>query len=248
MYPSPGVIERIGPNWDWIWIDAQHGDLDYRETVTLIRAANLIGKPVLVRPPGQDTGWISRVLDAGAAGVIVPMIESLEEAKAMIQAAKFPPEGNRSYGGRRIIDLLGRTYYKTANRDTVLILQLESDDAVAKAEQLAALEGVDGLFLGPDDLLIRSGQEVETPKNPETIGRQNKAVADACQKYEKLGAGIGVAGPMMQMAKDYGFDLIVGGGDVPFLVGGSKKSADEIRAFFADSTQSNDAVGPSTLY
>src|SRR5437764_815433 len=105
--PSPGVIERIGSDWDWIFVDAQHGDLDLPEAIDLIRAADLVGRPSLVRTPAHDPGWILKLLDAGAAGVIIPMVESLNDARAMVRAAKFPPVGNRSYGGRRVIDRLG---------------------------------------------------------------------------------------------------------------------------------------------
>lgn len=246
MYPHPGTVERLGANWDWIWIDAQHGDLDFREVVDLIRAANLVGKPVLVRPPGQDAGWISRVLDAGASGVIVPMLESVEEASAMVRAAKFPPLGNRSYGGRRIIDLQGRGYYRTANRDTLLILQIESNEAVTLADQFASMDGVDGLFLGPDDLLIRSKLDVDTPKDNGTIGQQTRAVAQACRKHGKCMAGIGANPAMMEMAKENQFDLIVGGADVSFLASGSKTASDSIRAFFAQTKSSGQTKSDSS--
>ena len=231
-YPSVGALERIGPDWDWIWIDVQHGDLDLRETVSLIRATDLIARPGLVRVPGQDPGWIGKVLDAGAAGVIVPMVESLEEAQAMVRAAKFPPIGNRSYGGRRVIDRLGRSYYKTANRDTVLILQVESNAAVELADRLAALEGVDGLFLGPDDLLIRDGWDVDAPKDMKTIGRQSRHVGECCRRHGKLSVCLGVSDATLAMAKEFGYRLVVGAGDVGFLAGGSKAAAQRLRAQF----------------
>lgn len=233
MYPSAGVIERIGADWDWIWIDAQHGDLDFREVVDLIRACHLIDRPSLVRVPAQDAGWIGKVLDAGASGVIVPLVESVEEALALVKAAKFPPLGNRSYGGRRVIDWQGRSYYETANRDTVLVLQVESSAACAIAGELAALEGVDGLFLGPDDLLIRDGRHVDAPKNQETLGWQMRAVADACQANGKWSTCVAVAEPAQAMAHELGFGLVVGGGDVGFLATGSKIGSEKIRAFFS---------------
>jgi 4-hydroxy-2-oxoheptanedioate aldolase len=239
-YSSPGALERIGPDWDWIWIDAQHGDLDFRETAHLLRVADLIQRPALVRIPGQDPGWIGKVLDAGAAGVIVPMVESVQEAQAVVNAAKFPPQGNRSYGGRRAIDRFGRGYYKTANRDTLLILQLESNDAVALADSLAGMEGVDGLFLGPDDLMIRCGRDVDTPKSQETIGSQSSVVTESCRKYGKLVVGLGVSDAAMSMALAHRYDLVVGGGDVGFLAGGSSGAAQKIRSYF------NHATGPES--
>lgn len=236
MYPSRGALERIGPDWDWIWLDAQHGDMDFRDAADLVRVADLIDRPALVRVPAHDPGWIGKILDAGAAGVIVPMVESLAEAKAMITAAKFPPLGNRSYGGRRIIDRTGRGYYKSANRATLLILQLESNEAVDLADGLAAIDGVDGLFLGPDDLMIRAGKDVDAPKTRESIGRQSRAVADACHKNGKLVVGIGVSDAAMTMAKEDKYNLVVGGGDAGFLAGGSKAAAQKLRNHFKTET------------
>jgi 4-hydroxy-2-oxoheptanedioate aldolase len=232
MYPSAGALERIGSDWDWLWIDTQHGDIDFREAANLVRVSTLINRPAVVRIPSQDGGWITKLLDAGAAGVIVPMVETVAEAKAMVQAAKFPPLGNRSFGGRRIIDFAGRSFYKTANQDTLLIIQLESNEAVAQADAIAALDGVDGLFLGPDDLFLRDNQDVDAPKTLQTIGKQYQIVTDACRKHGKLQIGHGVNDVTLEMAKKFGYHLVVGGGDVGFLAGGSKAAAQKMHGFF----------------
>jgi 4-hydroxy-2-oxoheptanedioate aldolase len=232
-YPSPGALERIGPDWDWIWIDAQHGDLDFRDTVTLVRAGHLIGRPCLVRIAAHDPGLIGKILDSGAAGIIAPMVETVGEARLLATAAKFPPMGNRSYGGRRVIDFAGRGFYHTANRDTVLILQIESSTAADAADEMAALEGVDGLFLGPDDLLIRNGLDVDTPKTTESIGVALRKVASACKRHGKLLAGIGATDAMLGLARELKYDLVVGGGDVKFLAAGSTAAAKRVREFFS---------------
>jgi 4-hydroxy-2-oxoheptanedioate aldolase len=232
VYPSVGAMERIGPDWDWIWIDAQHGDIDIGEAASLVRTAELIGRPALVRIPAQDPAWVGKMLDFGAAGVIVPMIESLEQASAMIQAAKFPPLGNRSFGGRRVIDRMGRGFYRSANTDTLLILQTESSHAVALAEKIAALDGVDGLFPGPDDQAIRDGRDVDAPKDRETIGNQTRAVAEACRRQGKLSVGLALNDKAMEMARDFGYRLIACGSDVGFLTAESKAAAQKARAFF----------------
>ena len=216
-YPAPGIIERIGAAWDWFWIDCQHGELEYSDAVGLVKAAQLIGVPPIVRIPGIDPSWAARILDVGAAGVIVPMVESLAEARAMISATKFPPVGNRSFGGLRVATRAGADYYKTANRDTVLILQLESNEAVALADQLAALEGVDGLFLGPDDLVIRNGMEAKNPKDMAAIGRQSEIVAKACRRHGKLNVGIAGNEVGIGMAKHFKHDLVVGAGEFVLL-------------------------------
>jgi 4-hydroxy-2-oxoheptanedioate aldolase len=231
-YPSVGALERIGSDWDWIWIDAQHGDIDISEAAALIRSAELIDRPALVRIPAIEPAWVGKALDFGAAGVIVPMIESMQEARAMVRAAKFPPLGNRSFGGRRVIDRMGRGFYRTANTDTVLILQVESSNAVALAESFAALNGVDGLFPGPDDHAIRDGRDVDAPKGRDIIGDQTRSVAEACERHGKLSVGLAFTDAALEMSKEYRYRLVACGGDVAFLTSGSKNAAQKARGFF----------------
>ncbi len=248
MYPSLGALERIGTDWDWIWIDAQHGDLDFREAAELVRASHFIQRPALMRVPAHDAGWISKALDTGAAGVIVPMIESVEEAKALVRMAKFPPLGNRSYGGRRVIDLQGRAYNQTANRDAALILQLESAEACALADEIASLDGVDGLFLGPDDLLIRKGIDVNAPKDATTIGKELAIVTEACRKHGKKSFCVAAAEPAMQLARELGCNFVVGGSDVGFLAQGSGATSARMRTFFCEPHPASSKPAATTLY
>jgi 4-hydroxy-2-oxoheptanedioate aldolase len=173
------------------------------------------------------------MLDFGAAGVIVPMIESLDEAEAMIRAAKFPPLGNRSFGGRRVIDRMGRGFYRSANTDTLLIVQTESSESVALAEKIAALDGVDGLFPGPDDHAIRDGRDVDAPKDRDTIGNHIRAVAEACRRHGKLSVGLALNDAAMEMAREFGYRLIACGSDLGFLTAGSKNAAQKARTFFS---------------
>src|SRR6185436_17886989 len=119
MYPSPGAIERIGPDWDWIWIDGQHGELGYEETLAMVRACDRIERPAFVRVPHHGFGSISLALDTAPTAVIVPVVDTLEEARQIVKAAKFPPLGGRSYGGRRPIDLAGRLYSDSANEEVL---------------------------------------------------------------------------------------------------------------------------------
>src|SRR5688500_15778631 len=160
MYPGPGAVERIGPDWDWMWIDGQHGEMGYEQTLALVRACDLIQRPAVVRVPGHEAGPIGKTLDMGAAAVIVPCVDTAEQAGAGADAAKFPPLGKRSYGGRRPIDFQGRSYSDTANTDTLLIAQIESPQAIENADAIAATSGVDALFLGPDDLMLRRGHSM----------------------------------------------------------------------------------------
>jgi len=241
MYPSPGVVERIGPDWDWIWIDGQHGQMGYQDVLAQVRACNLVQRPAFVRVAGHDFGGIGLALDTGATGVIVPLVDNVEDAEQAVKAAKFPPLGGRSYGGRRPIDLLGRSYSDTANSDTLLVVQVESPEAVENAEEIAAVPGVDALFFGPDDITLRRGLPMNTPRSRKTLGREMEAVAAACRKHGKFAVTVGAGVEMLRLCVTTGFHMVVAGGDVRFLANASKQASAEARAVLKDTAaQSGD--------
>ena len=249
MYPSPGVIERVGSDWDWIWIDGQHGQIGYNEILGMVRACDLINRPSLVRVPGHDFGGIGLALDAGASGVIVPCVDTPEQAQNIVNAAKFPPMGKRSYGGRRPIDFHGRDYSDNANDDVLLICQIESPEAVDNADAIAAIDGVDALFLGPDDILLRRGVSMTAPRSKDLLSPDMEAVMNACRKHNKIGVMVGF-GEMLNVCVEMGFSLIVSGGDVPFLANTSKQVSTEARAALAksQSTQEVSSDAPNSPY
>lgn len=234
-YPSPGVIERIGTDWDWFWIDGQHGQIaGYQEILAMVRACDAIQRPAIVRVPWNETGPIALALDMGAAGVIVPCVNTVEEAQRAVQAAKFPPLGNRSYGGRRAIDRLGRAYSDTANEDTLLIIQIESPAAVEIVDALAAVPGVDGLMLGPDDIMLRRGQTMAAPRLKDSVGADFEKVAAACRRHGKVGVMAGARDEaMVRLAVSLGIQMIVPGVDVLFLAEGSKRASTGAREWAA---------------
>jgi 4-hydroxy-2-oxoheptanedioate aldolase len=229
MYPAPGVVERIGAEWDWIWLDGQHGQIGYDDMLALVRACDLVGRPAFVRVPGHDAGAIGLALDMGAAGVIVPCVDTLEQAQAIVTAAKFPPTGNRSYGGRRPIDLQGRAYCHDAKGEPLLVVQIESPLAVSNAEAIAALPGVDALFLGPDDILLRRGVAMDAPRTPDMLRPDLQAVVAASHKHGKGAVTVGVLPEMLSLCLDLEYDMVVAGGDVGFLASGSQQAAARAR-------------------
>jgi 4-hydroxy-2-oxoheptanedioate aldolase len=231
MYPSPGVIERIGCDWDWIWVDAQHGQLGYSDVIAMVRACDLAKRASFIRVPGHEFGPIGLALDTQPTGVIVPCVDTPEQARDIVNAAKFPPMGKRSYGGRRPIDLVGRDYSDSANRDVLLVCQIESPQAIENVDAIAATPGVDALFLGPDDILLRRGHSMTAKRTPDMIKPDMLAVANAARKHKKLAVTVGVGAEMFKLCVEMGFNMIVAGGDVMFLAGGSKQASTDARAF-----------------
>jgi len=250
MYPAPGIIERVGSDWDWIWVDGQHGEMGYNDILAIVRACNLVKKPALVRVPGHEASLISKALDCAPSGVIVPCVDTPEQAQTLVNAAKFPPLGNRSYGGRRPIDLQGRPYSDTANEDLMLVCQIESPEAIENAGAIAAIPGVDALFLGPDDIMLRRGYSMTNTHNKETLGKDMKAVIDACNKHGKIGCMVGFGEEMISLCHDMGFRMIVSGSDVAILANGSRQLSEAARQYLNDQskTRLSDSPGANSPY
>jgi 2-keto-3-deoxy-L-rhamnonate aldolase RhmA len=251
MYPAPGMIERIGPDWDWIWIDAQHGELDYQDVLALVRAAETAGSTAVVRVPWNEFAWISRALDTHCDAVVVPCVENVAEARQAVAAAKFPPLGRRSYGSRRIIDRIGRTYSDTANTDVMLIVQIESPEALENAEAIAAVPGIDGLFLGPDDVTLRRGHSMTAPRNPAMLEADMTSMANACHKHGKVAVTVAIGPDMIRLVKRLGYKMIATAGDVSLLANTSKSVTAEARAVLSEGSPEPTKPAPQparTLY
>ena len=230
MYPASGVIERIGSDWDWLWIDGQHGSLDYRDLIAAVRACNLIGRPAVVRVPSNEFGAIGTALDTGAEGVMVPLVNSADEARKAVKAAKFPPLGERSYGGRRPIDLFGRSYAHQSVAQPLLICQIETSAALTDVKGIAAVEGVDAVFFGPDDMRLEARLPMDAPLPQDYFLKAKRAIADAALAH---GIVAGSVFPSLELIKEgigLGYRLVVATADAVLLANGSRKISEEIRS------------------
>ena len=243
MYPASGIIERIGPDWDWVWIDGQHGELGYSDILAAVRACNLIQRPAVVRVPGQDPGAIGLALDTTADGVMVPMIDDAAQARQVVNAAKFPPLGNRSYGARRPIDLHGRAYSNADHEQPLLVCQIETPTALENVESIAAVDGIDVLFFGPDDISMRQGLPMDAPRPEGHFDEALKTVADAAHACGRIAGGVFPNPEAMQKAATMGFRLAVAAGDVQFLADGSAAKTELMRTAVAE-TRGAKGSGP----
>jgi 2-keto-3-deoxy-L-rhamnonate aldolase RhmA len=209
QFADPGLLEMIGQDWDFVWIDLQHGLADTPDLVNLIRACDLTGLTSFIRLPADVPDRVSFALDLDAGGVIVAQVERVEQARAMVNAAKFPPLGNRSYGSRRIIDRHSRDFVEKANRDQLLILQIESPEAAAIADSIAAVPGVDGLMIGPDDMKLRLGLPMSAPLSTPELAKAAASVTAAARGHNKLAFGFADATPEgITASSKAGFNMI----------------------------------------
>ncbi len=183
--PAPIVAETLArEGFAAVTIDQQHGLWDTAATVAGIAAIRQAGAAPVVRVPQNAFDTVSRVLDFGAEGVIAPLIDTPGQARAFAAAVKYPPVGGRSWGPTRAMTLAGvadgNTYLQNANAAEVSIAMIETREALANLDAIAATEGIDMLFVGPSDLSITlSGGAVLDPHSAEVEEALDKVVAAA---------------------------------------------------------------------
>jgi len=153
------IMARSG--FDWITLDVEHAPYDWREIAAVVATIADAGCAPLIRVPDSSHTWIKRALDAGAFGIVVPMVETVEQARAAIAAAKYPPQGTRSCGGGMHslnFECTSEEYYLAANDQVAVILQTESPLGIQNAREIYALPGCDAIFIGPNDLRFQMRQ------------------------------------------------------------------------------------------
>ena len=180
---------------EFVIIDAEHGPFDFSQLANLVAVGNLIGLPTIIRIPEIRREWITKVLDMGADGMLVPMVNKPEEAKQIVEFAKYTPLGNRgvsttrahtNYNPGKLAD-----YFEAANERTIILCQIETPEAVKNARAIAGVEGVDALIVGPSDLSTthgfagyrRAGSQEETAEHHRQL-REIQLIKVRCQKYQ----------------------------------------------------------------
>jgi len=214
---SPDIVEALSMTGvDWLMIDLEHAAIDAQGFQSLCRAA--AGRcSIIARVPKNDSIWISRVLDAGADGIIVPQVNSASEAELLVQHAKYSPIGKRGIGLGRAqgFGAQFKEYIETANDRILVAAQIEHIDAVHEVDAIAAVPGIDALFIGPYDLSdsLQLRGDVNHPRVIEAIA-ETKRVCDA------RGMPIGIFCSNAEVAKSRikeGFRLVAIGTDITLL-------------------------------
>ncbi|MBC6456806.1 HpcH/HpaI aldolase family protein [Actinomadura sp. HBU206391] len=155
---NPVGTERIArAGYDYVCVDGQHGLLDYAGWLAAMTAIDAGGRAAgIVRVPANDPTWIGRALDVGARAVIVPLVNSAEEAAAAVGACRYPPHGVRSFGPMRSALRVGPDPAE-ANEQVACVVMIETADGLANVEEICAVDGLDGLYVGPSDLTLALG-------------------------------------------------------------------------------------------
>ena len=216
----PAISEILSnSDFDWIATDAEHTDIDVEGFTNIARGMYGRGPEPLVRVRENNTLAIRQVLDAGARGVIIPLVSTAEEARQAVAAAKYPPQGVRGFCFSRMNNYGDNfdSYLQTANDDIAVVVMIESKEAIDNIDEILAVEGVDGVFIGPYDLSGSYGIPGQTSDPLVQQGCQK--VIDACARCGKS-AGLHVVIPTEEsitQAINDGFTFIALGVDTVFL-------------------------------
>ena len=181
---SAELMGRVG--FDWVCVDTQHGLIGYQQMVAMLQALAITGTPAFVRVPWNTPGDIMKALDAGAQGVIVPMVNSAAEARAVVGACRYPPDGYRSWGPIRAS--LGVDGYgpEVGNRRVVVAVMLETAAGVTAADEILAVPGIDAVYVGPNDLAITHGLSPSADAVSDEHAELIERVLAACQRHGVL--------------------------------------------------------------
>jgi 4-hydroxy-2-oxoheptanedioate aldolase len=219
--PSPFSAEfmsRLG--WDWLVVDSEHNPMNIETAAQMFMAITAADCAPMVRIPWNGGENIKRVLDAGAWGIVVPMVNSRGEAELAVSSAKYPPQGTRSVGGGRhaLSFAAAADYQQHANDNVVVVVQIEHVTAVERADEILSVPGVDACFIGPNDLAasmgIKGGLENDHPRIVEAI----EHVRATCQQH-RVAPGIhtGSAAAANQRIRD-GFQFLAVSSELGFML------------------------------
>jgi len=217
---APSTAEALGcAGFDFLVVDTEHTPIDPPQMVDILRTIAGTPAQAIVRPPWNDMVMVKRVLDAGALTVLLPFVQSAEEARRAVAYTRYPPEGVRGVAGTHRGSRYGTipNYVKRAHEEICVIVQIETLTAFAQIEAIAAVPGVDSLFIGPSDLSASMGLlgDIGNPAVQEKL----TAGAQACKR---LGKPCGIIGFNPEMAKKflgYGFSWVAVSSDLALMVG-----------------------------
>jgi 4-hydroxy-2-oxoheptanedioate aldolase len=213
------LMARVG--FHWLTVDLEHSPIGWDRAGQLFGAIADAGCTCLARVPRGDHDYIKRVLDAGAHGIVVPMVNTVEEAKVAVAAAKYPPVGNRSVGGTLHALNFGATaadYYKHANDEILVVLQTESPQGVENAEAIYSLPGVDAIFVGPNDLTAQMrGPDGADPAPEEFHAMMQRILAAGKKVGTPVGLHVQTVEQVQQRIAE-GWQFIALGSELRFLV------------------------------
>ena len=213
--------------FDSVTVDMQHGALDYSDLLPMLQAMRASGAMLMVRVPWLDPAAVMKALDAGAEGIICPMINTAEEAARLVSYMRYPPLGTRSFGPTRASFAFGPEYATHANKTVLAFAMIETAEGYANLDAITATPGLDGIYVGPADLSLSLSQGRLAPgldrEEPEMIAAL-QSIAQACQSRNIIAALHCGTPEYAQRATGWGFRMVTVGGDTRFLSQGAAEA------------------------
>ncbi len=227
--PLPAIAEILADiGFDWLFVDGEHGPLETREILAILQA---VGDrvPCLVRVPGAEEPPIKKALDLGAEGIIVPQVNTVEQAASVVRFARYAPAGSRGVGLARAhgYGMRFQEYLEAANQRVTVVVQAEHAQAVENIESIVKVEGIDAVLLGPYDLAASLGKmgRIDDPAVTDAIDHVTKT----CQAAGLPLGYFGVSAQAIRPCMERGYTMIVAGVDTLFLAGAARRLLEELR-------------------
>jgi 4-hydroxy-2-oxoheptanedioate aldolase len=213
--------------FDSLTVDMQHGVVDYQVAVTMLQAISITAVVPVARVPWNDPARLMKILDAGVYAVICPMINTREQAEALVQACKYPPRGYRSWGPVRASLYAGADYGDHANTDLVVMPMIETAEAVKNIDAILAVDGVDAIYVGPSDLSLAYGCKPRLDQTDAVVVDAQMTIVEACRRHGVV-AGIhnNTAAYALKMI-EAGYQFVTLASDSRFL---AARAAEEVAA------------------
>ncbi len=235
----PAYIRHAAHNgMDCIWLDLEHRVMHDREVQSLLAFFHLFDIDCMLRAPTLELTRLYRYLEDGVSGLMIPHVSTAEKARNLVQSVKFPPLGNRGIDGAGLdSDFLisgGPDYPERANRETFLIVQIESPEAIENVDEISAVDGVDGLFIGPADMGLR----LKYAESSSTLEDATQRVADAAARH---GKAWGRPAATLEQLKEFhsrGARLLAHGGEFMAFVNMLENSARDFDEVFGERSAS----------
>lgn len=204
-------------DFDAFTIDLQHGLQDYLSALPMLQAMAVKDATLMARVPWLEPGIIMKLLDAGALGIICPMINNADQARQLVRYCKYAPDGDRSFGPTRALPLHGADYAKVANDEVVTLAMVETREGLDNLDAIVATAGLTGVYIGPSDLSLSLGYEPRLdPEEPAVVEAVETILAAA--KGAGIKAGIHCLSPAYaKQMIELGFDLVTVGSDIRLL-------------------------------
>lgn len=219
--------------YDWILVDMEHSPNEVPMVLSQLQALAGGTAAGIVRPPWNDAVMFKRLLDAGAQTLLVPYVQSADEARAAVAATRYPPEGVRGVSALHRGNDFGRIqdYFQRVHDELCLLVQVETREALDRLEEIAAVDGVDGVFIGPSDLAAGLGH-LGNPAHPDV----QAAIADALARCQAAGKPAGILAPVEEDARRYleaGYTFVAVGVDLGLLIRQAEALLGRMRAHVA---------------